>query len=396
VDFSLTQEQTLIRDSALRFVADEYGFAARTALAQSTDGFSREHWKTFAELGWLGIGLPEERGGFGGTPVETMLLMEAFGTGLVLEPFVASVVLGGGALAHGASSSEHFDLLRAMVEGDVLLTLAYAEPDGRFDPAAVVTRARSDGADLVITGKKVAVPFGAAADHFVVSLRTGDSNGDSKGIALAVIDARSGGIARNDYTTIDGLRASDITFDGVRVPRAALLDAPGLELLERVLDDGIAAICAEAVGVMATMQRVTVDYLKTRKQFGVSIGSFQALQHRAVDMLIQLELARSMEIFAAMMLRSAGSTAERRRALSAAKVQVSRSGRYVGQQAIQLHGAIGMTDEYMVGHYFKRMSAIELSFGDVDYHLKRYVALTDARPRVDLPSAGMTQTAEIL
>jgi alkylation response protein AidB-like acyl-CoA dehydrogenase len=372
VNFALTPEQALIRESAQRFVAAEYAFPARTALAKSAAGFSRAHWKTFAELGWLGVAVPEERGGLGGTPVETMLLMEAFGAGLVLEPFLASAVLGSAALVHGDEARAHDDVLRAAVNGDAILTLAYAEEGGRFDPAHVVTRAVRDGADVVVTGAKVAVPYAAAADHLVVSVRFDGAADERDGIVLAVIDARAPGIARNDYPTVDGQRASEIAFEAVRVPQRALLAAPGLPLLERVLDIGIGAICAEAVGIMTTMQRVTVEYLKTRTQFGVPIGSFQALQHRAVDMLIQLELARSMEIVAAMMLLAAESDTARRKALSAAKVQVARSGRYVGQQAIQLHGAIGMTDEYAIGHYFKRLTAIELTFGDAAYHLRRY------------------------
>ncbi len=377
MDFALSSEQNLIKDSALRFVADEYGFDKRVALSQTDEGFSREHWRRFADLGWLGMPLPEDRGGFGGSPVETMILMEAFGTGLVLEPFVPTVVLGGTALAYGGNGSAHEALLAEAIEGNKLLTLAYAEPTGRYDPAAVRTRARRDGADFVIDGSKRGVPFGAAADTYVVSVRTSGDDDSTSGITLLLIDRDAAGVRRRDYRAVDGSRASDITFEGVRVPGDAVLGDidNGLPLLERTLDAGIGAICAEAVGIMAVMHRVTVEYIKQRKQFGVPIGSFQVLQHRAVDMLIALEQARSMEIYAAMSLTTAASDAERKRALSAAKVQIAKSGRYVGQQAIQLHGGIGMTEEYLVGHYFKRMSVLELAFGDADFHLRRYVAL---------------------
>ncbi len=377
MDFALTSEQTLIKDSALRFVADEYGFDKRVALAQSEDGFSRDHWRHFAELGWLGMPLPEERGGFGGSPVETMILMEAFGTGLVLEPFVPTVVLGGSALAYGSNGEAHDALLAEAIEGKRLLTLAYAEPAGRYNPAAVRTRARRDGTGFVIDGSKRAVPYGAAADTYVVSVRTSGEDESESGISLLLVDRDAPGVRRRDYRAVDGSRASDVTFEGVRVDENAVLGEidNGLPLLERTLDAGIAAICAEAVGIMSVMHRLTVDYIKQRRQFGVPIGSFQALQHRAVDMLIALEQARSMEIYAAMTLSGDAGDGERKRALSAAKVQVARSGRYVGQQAIQLHGAIGMTEEYLVGHYFRRMSVLELSFGDADFHVRRYVAI---------------------
>lgn len=378
MDFALSADQVMIKDSVDRFVADAYSFDARTQLARSRDGFSREHWRTFADLGWLGIAFSEENGGFGGTPVETMILMEAFGKGLVLEPFVPAVVLGGSALAFGGTSEAHRHLLEALIGGDRLLSLAYAEAGGRYDPSAVETRARREGSDLMIDGAKLAVPYGAAADTLVVSVRTGGAGTDADGITLVLVDADRPGVERRDYRTVDGQRASDIRFTNVRVPADAVLGeaGAGLPLLERVLDHGVGALAAEAVGLMAVMQRMTLDYLKTREQFGVPIGSFQALQHRAVDMLIQLELARSIVYFGTMALVSEDeSAAARGKALSATKVQIARSGRYVGQQAIQLHGGIGMSEEYAVGHYFKRMSMLELALGDVEHHLRRYVRL---------------------
>ncbi len=376
MDFTLSSDQTLIKESVDRFVTDSYGFDARMKLAASPDGFSREHWKTFAELGWLGIALPEDRGGFGGTPVETMILLEAFGKGLVLEPFVPTVVLGGTALAFGGTNGAHGDLLGAMIEGDLLLSLAYAEPASRYDYRIVETAARRDGADLLVSGAKRAVPYGAAADKLVVSVRTSGGRHDADGITLVLIDRDAAGVARRDYHTVDGQRASDFTFDGVRVaPDAVLGEAgKGLDLLEFVLDSGVAALCAEAVGNMSVMQRTTVDYIKAREQFGVPIGSFQALQHRAVDMLIEVELSRSMLYYGTVAIDAGGDAAERKRAVSATKAQIARSGRVVGQSAIQLHGGIGMSEEYMIGHYFKRMSMLELALGDADFHLRRFVA----------------------
>jgi alkylation response protein AidB-like acyl-CoA dehydrogenase len=342
MDFSLSADQTMIRDSVDRFVADAYSFDARTRLADSEEGFSREHWRTFAGLGWLGIAFPEDRGGFGGTAVETMILMEAFGKGLVLEPFVPTVVLGGSALAFGGTSNAHRELLERLIEGELLLSLAYAESGSRYDPSIVETRARREGSDLVIDGAKIGVPFGAAADKLVVSVRTKGERHDAHGITLVLVDR----------------------------------DAPG-------------ALAAEAVGLMTVMQRTTLAYLKTREQFGVPIGSFQALQHRAVDMLIQLELARSICYYGTVALLEDGDARARSKALSATKVQIARSGRYVGQQAIQLHGGIGMSEEYAVGHYFKRMSMLELALGDVDYHLHRFVAL--GRQSAEKPQATETK-----
>jgi len=376
LDFTLSSEQILIRDSADRFVADNYAQDKREKLLKTEDGFSREHWAQFAELGWLGIAFPEDKGGFGGTPVETMILAEAFGRGLVQEPFIPSVVLGGTALAYGGTSKAHSDLLEAMVGGEKLLTFAYGEERSRYDYSLVETQAKRDGSDLILTGKKVAVPFGAAADTYVVTVRTSGEKNDQDGISVVLVDRDAAGLSRTDYKTVDDRRASRLTFDGVRVPEAAVLGelGKGISLVDRVIDAGLGALAAEAVGNMSVVQRKTVEYLKNRKQFGVPIGSFQALQHHAVDMLIQLELARSITYYGTMALVADESPAERKRALSATKVQIARSGRFVGEWGIQLHGGIGMSEEYVIGHYFKRMSMIELELGDVDFHLKRYLA----------------------
>ncbi len=386
MDFQLTSEQTLFKESVDRFISEAYTFDRRMALCASAEGFSREHWRQYAELGWLGIAFSEEHGGFGGSPVETMLLMEAFGKGLVLEPFVPAIVLGGTALAYGATSSAHREQVEALIAGDALLSLAYAEARSRYDYGFVETRARRDGADWLVTGEKRTVPYAAAADRLVVSVRTSGAERDAGGITLVLVDRDAPGVSRVDYRTVDGGRASDVTFDAVRVGPGDVLAEPGagLALLDRTIDAGLGATCAEALGNMSVMQRMTLAYLKTREQFGVPIGSFQALQHRAVDMLIELELARSICLYGTMALAEELPGGERRKALSATKVQVARSGRFIGQQAIQLHGGIGMSEEYAVGHYFKRMSMLELALGDADYHLARFL-------RADEPSATPAQ-----
>jgi alkylation response protein AidB-like acyl-CoA dehydrogenase len=376
VDFTLSSDQQLIKESVDRFVADAYGFDARMAISNGADGFSRDHWSTYAELGWLGIALPEDRGGFGGTPIETMILMEAFGKALVLEPFVPTVVLGGTALAFGGTNAAHGDLLNSMIAGETLLSLAYAEDNSRYDPSIVSTSAKADGSGWVVNGKKRAVPYGAAADKLIVSVRTSGGEHDADGITLLLVDRDAAGVSHFDYKTVDGQRASDYTFENVHVGADAVLGEPGkaLGLLEFVLDSGVAALSAEAVGNMSVMQKTTVDYIKAREQFGVPIGSFQVLQHRAVDMLIEVELSRSMLYYGTVAIDPAGNPSDRKRAVSATKAQIARSGRTVGQSAIQLHGGIGMSEEYMIGHYFKRMSMLELALGDADYHLRRLIA----------------------
>lgn len=391
MDFTLSSDQTLIKDSVDRFVADNYEQAQREKIVASDEGFSREHWAKFAELGWLGIAFPEDRGGFGGSAVETMILAEAFGRGLVQEPFVPCVVLAGTALAYGGTSKAHSDLLEAMISGEKLLTFGYAEERSRYDYALIETQGRVDGSDLVISGKKLAVPFAASADTYVITVRTGGAKQDADGITVVLVDRDTPGITRHDYRTVDDRRASTLTFENVRVPLANVLGelGKGLPLVERIIDAGLGALAAEAVGISGIVLRRTVEYLKNRKQFGVAIGTFQALQHRAVDMLIQTELARSITFYGTMALAQDAAPAERMKALSATKVQISRSGRIVGESAIQLHGGIGMSEEYVIGHFFKRISMIELELGDVDFHLRRYVAL-EKQPAASSANGALT------
>ena len=376
MDFDLSDEQRLLKDSVERLLADRYGFEQRRVYAGTPEGWSREIWAHYAELGLLGLPFAEEHGGFGGGPVETMIAFEAFGRALALEPYLATVVLGGGVLRHGGSEAQHAEFVPRIADGSHVLAFAHSEPGARYDLADVSTRARRDGASWVLDGQKGLVIHGDSADTLIVGARTAGSRRDRHGIGLFLVDAGAQGVSRRGYATQDGQRAAEILLDGVRVGGEAVIGDPenALPVIERVVDEAIAALAAEAVGAMAAMHELTVDYLKTRRQFGVPIGSFQALQHRAVDMLIALEQARSMAYLATMMAGEED-VSERRRAMSAAKVQIGRSGRFVGQQAVQLHGGIGMTMEYKVGHYFKRVTTIDLLFGDADEHLARLAAL---------------------
>jgi pimeloyl-CoA dehydrogenase small subunit len=376
MDFTFTDEQRLLKDSVERLLADRYGFEARQRFMQEPAGWSREMWRSYGELGLLGLPFEEKHGGVGGGPVETMIVMEAFGRALVLEPFFATVVVGGGLLQRGADEALRAALVSKIASGDLLLAFAHAERQSRYDLADVATTARRDGAYYVLDGAKSLVIHGDCADKLIVSARLAGERCDRDGIGLFVVDADAAGIARRAYPTVDGLRAAEVTLSGVRVEADRILGEPGkaFPLIAQVVDAAIAALAAEAVGAMAAMHELTVEYLKTRRQFGVPIGNFQVLQHRAAEMLIALEQARSMAFFATMMAEEPDAT-ERRKAVGAAKVQIGRSGRFVGQQAIQLHGGIGMTMEYKVGHYFKRITTIDTLFGDADHHLAELARL---------------------
>jgi len=376
MDFALSPDQTLMKQSVDRFVEENYAPDRRASRPQYDIGFSRKHWSAFAELGWLGLPIPEAAGGFGGTALDTMILMEAFGTGLVAEPFVPSVVVAGAILA-ASSGTFAAGLLTDLIEGTKIATLAYAEPQAGYEPARVSTTGRRDGDALVLDGAKVGVPFAVAADYLVVSVRTSGAIDSTDGVTLVAIASDAPGVTRRDYQTYDERRASDVTFNGARVPLANVIGPldGGLPLLDRALDLGNVALCAEAVGAMAVLHRGTVEFIKTRTQFGRPIGSFQALQHRAVDMLVQLELARAITNYAAGVV-DGEDAATSRRAAAAAKVQICESSRYVGEQAIQLHGAIGLTEELFIGHYVKRLTVLARELGNEAYAIKRYIGTT--------------------
>jgi pimeloyl-CoA dehydrogenase small subunit len=371
MDFDLSEEQRLLKESLDRLIGDRYAFEQRKSYAQSPEGWSRELWAQFAELGLLGLPFEERYGGSAGGPVETMIAMEAFGRALVLEPYLATVVLGGGLFRLCGSAEQRADLIPKIADGTLTFAFGHTERQSRYDLHDVETRAVHDGAGWVLDGEKGVVLYGDTADKLIVTARVGGGRRDRDGIGAFIVDARAAGVSRRGYPTQDGARAAEIALSAVRVGPEGVLGEPGaaLPLVERVVDEAIAALCAEAVGAMAVMHELTVEYLKTRRQFGREIGSFQILQHRAVDMLIALEQARSMAMFATMMAADEN-VSERRNAVSAAKVQIGRSGKFIGQQAIQLHGGIGMTMEYKVGHYFKRVTVIDMMFGDADHHLR--------------------------
>jgi pimeloyl-CoA dehydrogenase small subunit len=376
MDFDLTEEQRLLKDSVDRLLADRYDFESRKKYRQTEEGWSRDLWAQYAELGLLAVPFAEEHGGFGGGPVETMIVMESFGRALALEPYLATVVLGGGLLRRGAGEEQKGTLLPSIAAGELRLAFAHTERQSRYDLHDVATTARRDGAAYVLNGDKAVVIHGDSADKLLVTARVAGNRRDRGGIGLFLVDARDANVSRRGYPTQDGQRAAEISLSNVRVgPEGVIGEAENaLPLVERVVDEALAALAAEAVGCMAEMHTLTVEYLKTRKQFGTTIGSFQALQHAAVDMFVEVEQARSMAMFGTMMSDVDDET-ERRRAASGTKVQIGRSGRIVGQNAIQLHGGVGMTMEFKVGHYFKRVTMINQLFGDADHHLERLGAL---------------------
>jgi pimeloyl-CoA dehydrogenase small subunit len=370
MDFDLSEEQRLLKESIDGLLADAYDFDARKKYMAETGGWSRVMWGKLAEQGLLGLPFAEEDGGFGAGGVETMIVMEAMGRALVLEPYLATVVIAGGFLRHGASPVQKGVHVAGIVDGSKSYGFAQLEKQSRYDLFDVATSAKKNGDGWIIDGEKFVVLNGDSADGLIVTARTQGAQRDKTGIGVFIVPANAKGVTRKGYPTQDGLHAADITFTGVEVGAAIGDPDNALPLIERVVDEARIALCAEAVGLMDESLKLTVEYIKTRKQFGVAIGSFQALQHRAADMFVALEQARSMSLFATM----AGEfedAKERTTAIAAAKVQIGKSAKFVGQQSIQLHGGIGMTMEAKIGHYFKRLSMIESTFGDTDYHQRR-------------------------
>jgi len=376
MDFSFTEEQSMLRDTVASYLADHYGFEARRAGIHSEAGWRPEVWKAFAEdLGILGAAFSEDLGGLGGGATDTMVLMEEFGKALVVEPYLGTVVIGGGFLKHGKPAGAA-ELIERIIAGEITMAFAWAEPQGRYSLSDVKTTARKDGAGYVLNGHKAVVIGAPWASHLIVTARTGGGQRDPEGVSVFLVEANAEGIVTRDYPTVDGHRASEVYFENLTVPAEALIGPEGaaLPLVEQVVDEAIAATCAEACGVLRRLHEGTLEFTRARKQFGAPIASFQVLQHRMVDMFIQVEQAVSMTYMAHIKLDEPA--AERAKAVSAAKVQVGRACRFVGQNAIQLHGGMGMTDEMAIGHYFKRATMIEGQFGSVDHHLKRYEALS--------------------
>jgi pimeloyl-CoA dehydrogenase small subunit len=372
MDFDLSEEQRLLKESVDGLLADAYEFDSRKKYMAEKGGWSKAIWSKLAEQGLLGLPFAEEDGGFGAGAVETMIVMEALGKALVLEPYLATVVIAGGFLRHGGSAEQKAAHIPGIIDGAKSFAFAQLEKNSRYDLNDIVTSAKKKGSGWVIDGEKFVVINGENADTLVVTARTKGGQRDKSGIGVFAVAANAKGVAKKGYPTQDGLHAADITLTGVEVDGSAAIGDPenALPLIERVVDEARIAMCAEAVGAMDESLKTTVEYLKTRKQFGVPIGSFQTLQHRAADMFVAVEQARSMSMFATM-ASDFGDAKERATAVAAAKVQIGKSLKFVGQQSIQLHGGIGMTQEAKIGHYFKRLTMIENTFGDTDYHLRR-------------------------
>lgn len=376
MDFDLSEEQRLLKESVDGLLTDSYDFDARKKYMKEKGGWSKTMWGKLAEQGLLGLPFAEADGGFGAGGVETMIVMEALGKALVLEPYLATVVIGGGFLRHGGSDAQKAAHVPGIIDGSKTFAFAQVEKNSRYDLHDVTTTAKKKGSGWVIDGEKFVVLNGENADVLIVTARTKGERRDKTGVGVFLVPSNAKGITRKSYPTQDGLHAADITFTGVEVGADAVIGNPddSLALIERVVDDARTALCAEAVGLMDESLKTTVEYIKTRKQFGVAIGTFQSLQHRASDMFVAVEQARSMSMFATM-AADADDARERARSIAAAKVQIGKSLKFVGQQSIQLHGGIGMTMEAKIGHYFKRLTMIENTFGDTDYHLRR---VTDA------------------
>ncbi len=378
MDLSLSDEQKQLQEAAERFVRDKYAFDARRKIAATERGWLPENWAQFAELGWLGMAFSEEDGGYGGGPIETMIVMEQFGKGLVLEPFLPTVVLGGGMIARAGSAAQKEALLAPMIEGKKQFAFAWLERQSRYNLADVSLKATKEGNGWSLSGHKGVVYNAASADEIIVLARTGSAR-EPKGLTLFVVDAKAKGLSRRDYPTQDALRASELTFDKVSVGADAVLGKvdDAFPVVEEAVDRAIVALCAEATGCMDAINAGTLEYIKTRKQFGVPIGKFQVLQHRMVDCFTNAQEARSMTLMASLKIDDKDPTV-RAKAASGAKVQIGKSGKFCGQSAVQMHGGMGVTDEMAVSHYFKRLTMIDLMFGNQQHHLTRYSNLAMA------------------
>jgi len=374
MNFDITEEQQLVKDSVTRFVQDNYELETRIAASTKNPGYSEDHWKTFAELGWLGLPFAEADGGFGGSAIDTMLMFEEFGKGLVLEPYLASVVLGGGVLRHGASNAQKAELIGQLAAGEIKLALAYAELQSRFDLHDVTTSARADGANYVLNGAKSMVLNADTADHIIVSARTSGGQVDESGISLFLVPRETAGLEIQSFPTVDGLRAAEIKLQDVTVSNANLLGAEGsgFQALNAAINDGILAIAAEALGGMEVLYKDTVAYTQEREQFDHPMSDFQVVQHRLVEMFMEYEQCKSLLYRATLEQAQGAPTAQR--TIHALKHMVGKAGYFIGENAVQLHGGMGMTEELRVAHYFKRLLVIDAQFGNSDHHLELFAA----------------------
>lgn len=376
MDFNFTEEQTMIREQLARLVREQYEFETRRTVVASETGWRPDFWAQLAELGLLMAPFSEQDGGLGGGPVDAMVVMEEFGKGLVVEPYIPSVVCGGGMLKHGGSTAQKENHLTGIMSGEQIFAFAWAEPNGRYDMADLETVAKADGSGFVLNGQKAVVIGAPWASHLIITARTSGDRRERGGVSAFIVPKDTDGVVTRDYPTVDGRRASEVYLENVAVAGEHVIgEVDGaLPLIERVADEAIAALCAEACGAMGVAHQMTVEYSRQRKQFGVPIGSFQVLQHRMVDMFMEHEQSVSMTYMATLKLDEP--EAERKKAVSAAKVRIGQAGRFIGQEAVQIHGGMGMTDELAIGHYFKRLTMIDHEFGNTDHHLKRYTALS--------------------
>ena len=375
MDFNFNEEQSLIQGQVSQFIQRDYDWEKRQELSNSERGFSDENWKQFGELGWLGISISEASGGFGGSSLDTMIIMEEFGKGLVVEPFLETIVLSASIIDEAGSQQQKDEVLNKVIEGSLHLATAFSEPQSRFNLEDVVTTGTKQDDSYVINGFKSVVMNGPAADKFIVSVRTSGSQSDNEGITLFLVDSDQKGVSKRDYSTVDGRKACELTLEDVLVPSDAIIgkEGNGLGLLKESINKGILAVSAEAVGAMEVLYKTTVEYTKTREQFGQAIGKFQVLQHRMVDMFMEYEQAKSL-LYMATIKHSEGAK-DADKAIAGLKYHIGKAGKFVGQQSVQLHGGMGVTDELNVGHYFKRLTTIGTIFGNSDYHLTKYSKL---------------------
>ena len=372
MNFELSEEQKMIQQSVERFVQENYDLTNRIKISSEDPGYSKDYWSSMAELGWLGLAFEEQDGGFGGNQIDTLVLMEQFGKGLVLEPFLANIVLGGGAIKRGASQTIKDSIIPGIMDGSMHVTLAYAEEQSRFDIEDVATSAREEDGNFIINGKKSMVLNAESADRIVVVVRTSGSQVDEDGISLLIVDAASEGIQRENFPTVDGLRASEVTFENVKVPSENLIGEKdkGFEILQAVVNDAILALAAEAVGAMEVLYKDTVEYTQQREQFDHALSDFQVLQHRMVDMFMEYEQCKSL-LFRATM-ETVQDPQLSQRTVHALKHLIGKSGIFVGESAVQLHGGMGVTEELRIGHFFKRLLVIDSQFGNADFHLNKF------------------------
>ena len=379
MNFDFSEEQTMIKDSVARFVRDEYDIDTRRKIINSEEGISREFWNTFAELGWLSVPFAEEYGGFGGTVEDIAVVMEELGKGIVVEPYVSTVVTFGGLLAASTNNSLKEAVIPSIIDGSCLGSFAFLERQSRYEIADVVTTAVAADGGYVINGEKTVVVHGGTANKFIVTARSSGEQFDAEGVSLFMVDAAAEGVSLKSYQTMDGQRAATVQFDNVRVTDDQLLNSlgQGMHLIDHVMPQILVALSAEALGIMSTLNAITVDYSKTRQQFGTPIGSFQVLQHRMVDTFIACEQTKSMlyrglcqaNEYAA---NPDAGNAEFLKSVHALKATIAKSGKLIGEEAIQLHGGIGMTDELNIGHFVKRLMTINVSFGNGDFHQKKF------------------------